>query len=616
MFSQSFGRRVVSSLSLFTLLSVIFVAPVQADVAPQADMDITDISVDASTNEVLYTAANLGTLDVDYTLELGYTGVYTDYNQADGSFADLFYYDWNTEMAAGSWAGTFFNAGGTETINSGIGLSEGEHTIMVCIERAALYGEMASGFDNCEIETFTVVGLYPDLLIESATYNPDTSVSFVVRNSGTADVDSEAAPYLNFYYDFINSDLSGSTAASTSINDHGTDYKTVGGATTVNTGALVDESSSCVLYILAVADGNGDLLELDDSNNEYRTTFDLCPGDGVVVNGFTVEAGVEEGIGISTVYNLAAYTEGASTLSSATVDWGDGSAIETPTQTLNGDRINLGASHSYDRFENFTVTVCANDASEEVCDTVLLHVVGNQHGDSGSSSVTLAGDTDEEIAEGTSDTTDTTLSPDSSGSEGRGEGQGEDQEVTLAVDVEPTDCTAMAFEDISADDEFFDALCSFWSADIVHGKTANSFDADDVIRRDEAAKIFTRLFGYTDFAYAATPVLVESSFVDVEASDPLAYYAELAVDENLLVADFDSVKNEEGESVEEGYFLPHEALTVIEFADALDQINEDKDGALEAEGYERADLVNKGYSDVSGTITRGGFLNLLIDFLQ
>ena len=60
------------SLSNALELYTYFTDPLVYD---QADMDITDISVDSSTNEIFYTAANLGTLDVDYTLEYGYTGV-------------------------------------------------------------------------------------------------------------------------------------------------------------------------------------------------------------------------------------------------------------------------------------------------------------------------------------------------------------------------------------------------------------------------------------------------------------------------------------------------------------------------------------------------------------
>lgn len=588
-----------------------FTETLDGGAAATADMDITDISVDSSTNEVLYTAANLGTLDVDYTLEMGYTGVYVDYDETDGSYTDFYYYDWNTEMAAGSWAGTFFDAGGSEVINSEVVLSTGEHTIMVCIERAALYGEFAYGLDNCEIETFNV-GIYPDLVIDSVTYNSDTSISFVVRNGGTADVDSAEFPYLNFYYDFFNADLSESYSASYLIDDHGMDYRTVGGITTVNSGASEDEFPSCTLYVLAIADGNGDVVESDDSNNEYRTTLDLCPGDGEVVNGFTVEAGIEEGIGFGNTYNLAAYTEGASSLTSATVDWGDGSAVESTTQTVDGDRINLGASHLYGSKDSFTLTICANDGSETVCDTVLIHIVGNSSsssssgGSSSSSSVTLAGDDDEE------DTTDTVTDTTTGGTDESTDGtdsstDGDEQDVVLSGEDDAADCSAMMFEDVSEDDDFYDAVCELWAADVIHGKTTTLFDVNDVIRRDEAAKIFTRLFGYVIEPYGETPSVEESSFIDVEASDPLAYYVEVAATEEIMEPDTDSVENEDGEVVDESTFRPHDAMTASEIADSLETILGDNEAGetLDAEGYE-----------VDSTMTRGGFMNFLFGLVD
>lgn len=448
----------------------------------QADMDITDISVATSTNEIFYTAANLGTLDVDYTLEAGYTGVYVDYDETDGSYTDFYYYDWNTEMAAGSWVGTFFNAGGSETINSGIVLSEAPHTIMVCIERAALYGETAYGLDNCEIES-----------------------------------------------------------------------------------------------------------------------FDLTPV-------FMVEAGVDEGIGFGNSYNLAAYVEGASSLTSATVDWGDGSAVENTTQTVDGDRINLGGSHLYDHKETFTVTVCANNGSEELCDVLHLSITGNSSsgGNSGGSSVTLAGDDDEEDTTDTTTTDETTdtSTDDASTEEGTDE---VDQEVILSGDDEAADCSAMMFEDVVEGDNFYDAICEMWAADVIHGKTATFFDLEDVIRRDEAAKIFTRLFGYVTEAYGETPSVEESSFVDVEASDPLAYYVEVATAEEIMEPDTDSVENEDGEVVDESSFRPHDGMTAGEIADSLETILGDNEAGetLDAEGYE-----------VDSSMTRGGFLNFLFGLVD
>ena len=103
-----------------------------------------------------------------------------------------------------------------------------------------------------------------------------------------------------------------------------------------------------------------------------------------------------------------------------------------------------------------------------------------------------------------------------------------------------------------------------------------------------------------------TPPVEESSFVDVEAKEPLAYYVELAVEENLMEADVDSVKvesvSEDEDSmevdvkiVEEAYFRPHEAMTVQEIVDTLDIITgEDFGEDLAEDGYKSEDAMTRG----------------------
>ncbi len=663
-----------------------------------ADLDITDISLDPVTGEISYTAVNAGNLDVDYTIDMGYTAVYVNYGESDQT--DNFY-DWNTETGS-SWVGTFFTAGGSETINTGLTLASGEHSVMVCIDRAAMHGEMASGMDNCEVETFSVGsdlvvtditfvetettgvfqvlvdiantadmdvdssadghtesslngvamqnyawtfldpvfldflsanegtfdfesfgalvtledgdevqvcvdstdvvaelneenncltavydnGLDPDLIVESVSFDDeDGSVDFVVKNQGTGNVSSDAEPYLNFYFDFFNSDLSTSSTINYAINDFGTEYQTAGGSTAITTGPG-SEFPSCTLYVLAVADGTGEVEESDDLNNEYRTSFDLCPV-------FSVEAGDDMGVGLGYMYNLAAYTLNADTLTEVTVDWGDGSAVEEPTQYPDGDRIDLIAYHLYDHHETFTVTVCANNGEEELCDTTHVSVTGESSG---------GGDT---MPSGSDSS-----SSGSSGSSGSSDDEDEDVELSGEDDEDNivADCSAMAFDDVEMGDDFYDAICELWAADIIHGKTENVFDSEDVIRRDEAAKIFTRWYGYVTEAYGETPVVEESSFVDVSAEDALAYYVEMAAEENIIAFDSDTFENEDGELVDEAYFMPHDALTAGEIVEALDQIlGEDNEAGeeLAEAGYEAAD-----------TMTRGSFVDFLFNLAR
>lgn len=322
---------------------------------------------------------------------------------------------------------------------------------------------------------------------------------------------------------------------------------------------------------------------------------------------FSLEAGNDEAVGFGNTYTLTqAYAMGAETLTSATIDWGDGSVVSTAIQTVDGDRILLSESHDYAAPESYPLTVCASDGVTELCDSFHIYVVGSSSEDdsrsSGSSSsstetdqvVDLSGEDDQEVI----------LTE-------------ENEEDQLNEGNEPVsyDCSEMLFEDISEEDDFYDAVCQMWGADIIHGRTETQFAPDELILRDEASKIFTRLFGYVEEAYGETPEVMESSFIDVEASDPLAYYVEVASGELIVEGETDSILNEEGEIVSESTFAPHEALSAYDFQNAMTQINEDLNGAIEEEGYEAGDLAEEGYTAESN-ITRGNFLNLLIDFLN
>ncbi len=652
-----------------------------------ADMDITDIFINPTTSVIGYTAVNNGNVSVDYTLEAGYTAVYIHLGESDES---TFYYDWATEMGSGSWSGDFFTAGGSETINAGVGLISGEYNVMVCIERAATYGEVASGLDNCEQETFQVGpdltvtdisfvetgtpgqyyvyadlanlgdievdtttlgsvtttlnstsekvyswstlsssllgflsangstldfesygarptlvdgdtfqvcvdstdavtelneenncltatfddGLDPDLIVDSVSFDAtDGSVDFVVTNQGTADVDSSATPSLAFYYDFYNPDLSSSYNVNYSINDYGTEYKTVGGSTSITSGPAGDAFPSCVLYVLAVADSTGDVLESDDLNNEYRTVLDLCPDDGIDETSFNVYAGDDQTVEVGDEISLLGYVSGASTLSSATIDWGDGSSVEDLTQTDVGSVFELTGSHIYLIDGTYNVTICASDEAESMCDNAIVTVTPVPFGESGTSSTNSQGG-------------------------GASNSDNDDEDVTLSGEDDQTaECSEMTFEDVTIGDDFYDAVCEFWAMDVIHGKMANFFDTDDVIRRDEASKIFTRWFGYITEAYGETPSVEESSFVDVSVEDPLVYYIEEANAENIVTG-------------EGAYFNPHDAITVEEIKSALDQIL----GTEDSEAF--TDVLDESGFESEDTMTRGSFVEFLFKIGQ
>ncbi len=237
-----------------------------------ADLDITDIIVDESTGALSYVAANLGDLDVDYTADAyGDTDIYIDADFDDSDVEVDYSYLWVDEVNAGNWTGEFFLAGGTETIDSGVILTPGEHTVTVCIYPAVYFGETAYGFENCETETFTVgEALLPDLVIESVIYNADQTLHFMVSNQGTAALTSEQAVYLSLY-----DQTSGSGVAVEEflLSDYGVDYMSIGGSVEFNSTYTLPVLPTT---ILAVVDPMGDITELTESvfeANYYRATF-------------------------------------------------------------------------------------------------------------------------------------------------------------------------------------------------------------------------------------------------------------------------------------------------------------------------------------------------------
>jgi hypothetical protein len=122
--------------------------------------------------------------------------------------------------------------------------------------------------------------LLPDLVVSSASYESDT-FNFVVSNTGAGNVDETLFPDLNFIFDFTSSELPDPTSVSIPIDEAGgSAYRTAGGSTTISL-PVDDEAPGCTMYFLLVADGNGEVTESDDSNNEYRGSFNLCSGLGI-----------------------------------------------------------------------------------------------------------------------------------------------------------------------------------------------------------------------------------------------------------------------------------------------------------------------------------------------
>lgn len=461
----------------------------------------------------------------------------------------------------------------------------GSYTVEACLD------DDGFGFlcDSFSVDVLSPEPALPDLIVESQFNPDDMSFDFTVSNVGLGDVPADAFPYLGFHFDFYNADLSTSIDTNYRIDDYGSGYKTAGGSTSFNTGsAAPEEVLSCTVYYLLVVDEITDeddedeipaaeaVTESDEFNNEFDETIYLCPPVPM-----TLDAGFDQAIAFGDIFVLPAiaYNPASSPLLSATVDWGDG-VIETAVQVPSADHIELQGSHVYGARDTFTITVCADDGVSALCDSFDLSVVGSsdevdQDVELSTEEETAIVDVSESVEEDVEEDTDVELS-------------GEDDE----------DCAAMTFEDVSMEASYYDSLEALWCSGVIHGRSATTFDPEDDLRRDEAAKIFTRLFGTVTLPYDETPVLEESPFVDVNPSEPLAYYVSTAAEEGLM----DYETRDDGQD----YFAPHDAMTVSDIISTLTIITgADATDAVTAAGYEADEAIS-----------RGNFMELIYSFVE
>ena len=358
-----------------------------------------------------------------------------------------------------------------------------------------------------------------------------------------------------------------------------------------------------------------DPLDSDTDNDGTSDGVEVNAGTNPLVDEreFTVEAGPDEGFGFGTIveFTTRAYVLGSGyeDVTTASISWGDGTS-DSATLVAGSDRVYIQGSHTYSAPESYIATVCAVNGASLVCDTSGIYIVGNSSSSETSttttttSTTTTTGETEEteesseeeqEVIPASEEEEDVEEDQEVEEEEGDDQDEEEDQDVILTEDEED-DCSTWDFTDTSEDSSYLEGLCSMWAADVIHGKDPYTFDSEDMIRRDEASKVFTRLFGYVSESYDDTPAVEESSFVDVDTEeDVLAYYMEVAVEEGLMVVDVDSVENEAGDIVDAAYFRPHEGMTVQEIVDTVDFITGEAWGeVLEEEGYASEDTMSRG----------------------
>jgi hypothetical protein len=440
-------------------------------------------------------------------------------------------------------------------------------------------GDGVNDGDEITAGTDPLVDERPDLFVTGLAMSSSTQFGFTVANQGLTDVvETDGLTTVTVdgltIYSYLWSTLSDQN------------FLLAGGSTDYGLYGLGNGTHTVTVCV----DSTGLVSETDRSNNCATSVFTVTESESSLM----VEAGPDQYVLYGSTFSLvAAYAEGyeASPLYTATIAWGDGT-VDTATQTELDGRIYLQGSHDFPAPETYIVRVCAaQDSADFTCDTFKLSVLGGSS--SASTGNSAGGDSS------TEEDTNVDLS---------GEEDSEiyvDTEIDQEVELSSEDCSAMAFDDVSEADGFYDAVCSLWANDVIHGRDANTFDGDDWIRRDEASKVFTRLFDYVTEAYGDTPE-AEGMFVDVDQDDSLAYYTEVAAEEGIMDYDVDSVKNDEGDIVDEAYFMPHDAMTVLEIKEALQVADGNDYGSdLEAEGYAAEDKM-----------TRGSFVQFLFGLFQ
>ncbi len=164
------------------------------------------------------------------------------------------------------------------------------------------------------------------------------------------------------------------------------------------------------------------------------------------------------------------------------------------------------------------------------------------------------------------------------------------EEVVL-TEEEVAACGEMTFTDVTVDTEGYDAIYQLWCEGVLHGRDAEHFAPNDEVKRDEATKIVTRLFGFVTTAHEDLPQVTETSYSDVSTDEALAYYIETATDEGFFT---------EEELV--GEFRPHEDMT---YSEAQSLLTNASGREVTVEGYEATD-----------TMTRGVFVDLVLGFFQ
>lgn len=473
---------------------------------------------------------------------------------------------------------TFSQNGGSSTISVATLSEAGAYSVTVCADSSFPPLELESDHtNNCTLVNFTWGTSneggndqeLPDLVIDSVTLNADHTLHIVVSNHGLG-----VLPPANFF-NLIVTDL---TNGDGSNNE---DWRIGAEDFFINSNYVVPTLPAT---ILVVVDANNDVVE--ENEDVYEANYYR-----IVVDDLTITAGADQSItaGSALVLDGEAYVQNGTSsipLTSATINWGDGTATENATQsvlTVPSLSVVLGGSHTYSTAGSYAVTVCATNSASSVCDSLNLTVNaipatpvtggggGGSSGGSGGSShhhsnptVVLTEDT--EIPTTTS------------------------EEVVL-TEEEVAACGAMTFVDVDENTVGYDSIYALWCQGVIHGMDSTHFAPEETLKRDQATKIISRLFGYVTMAHSDIPEVTETSYSDVSTDEPLAYYVETMTDAGFFAA-------EEAADA----FRPHEDISIQEI---VKFVNAASDVRVQWNEY-----------DLDTIGTRGGFMNLVYGIFQ
>lgn len=554
---------------------------------------------------VPYTVGNEGDEDVDPSVITGNLGA--NYFYLDGVWMGQARWYWHSVSAL-----RYTQAGNSQTRNiyfyfydDFATLSEGTHTLTACTDATDAVSETNEENNCSDLEFEWTVDMLPDLFASALSIDTATGdFNYGLGNMGATDV------WWGFGYNAIY--LNGSAVVTqlwyTDTNyNYLTAMTTEARTSTLDTSLFVEGTNEVEVCIDST---NKILSELDEINNCSTLSFEYTvPEETTEI--FMVEAGSDQAVALHDTFLLDteayAYDFATNPLTTATVNWGDGTS-DAAVQLVSGDLIYLQGSHVYTVPGSYVVKLCANDGVSDACDQFTLSVVGSSSSDDTTSSSSSSGGSSSGTSDGSSggssggsssssdDDEDVELSGEDDTTTGGSSDGSTDADVEVASEEET--CSAMTFEDIVEGASYHESLEALWCMGVIHGRSATVFAPEDEMRRDEASKVFTRLFGYVTVPYDEAPMLEEGSFSDVDLSEPLAYYVEVATQEGIMTYE----TSEDGQA----YFNPHDAVTVDEIISALTVIT----------GTDATDAVTDAGYEAGETITRGNFLELVYSFME